>query len=229
MAAPRFFTPINRAGWPFIGLFAGATALAAYWWAPALWLGGALTIGCAYFFRDPARVTPRRDGLIISPADGIVLAIGPAPPPPEVGAGDAPRMRISIFMNIFDVHVNRAPVSGRVAQLAYRPGKFFNASLDKASSFNERQAIRLTMNDGLELIVVQIAGLIARRIVCHLAPEQQVTAGERFGLIRFGSRLDVYLPDGVAPLACVGQRTVAGETVLADIRAQEAARKGEAS
>jgi phosphatidylserine decarboxylase len=167
--------------------------------------------------------------LIISPADGVVQAIAPAPPPPEIGAGDAPRTRISIFMNVFDVHVNRAPVAARVAQLAYRPGKFFNASLDKASDFNERQAIRLAMSDGLELIVVQIAGLIARRIVCHLAPEQELSAGERFGLIRFGSRLDVYLPDGVAPLACVGQRTVAGETVLADIRAQEAQRKGEAS
>ncbi len=229
MVAPSLIAPINRAGWPFIGLFACATAVAAYWWTPAAWLGGVLTLWCAYFFRDPARVTPRRDGLIISPADGVVQAIAPAPPPPEIGAGDAPRTRISIFMNVFDVHVNRAPVAARVAQLAYRPGKFFNASLDKASDFNERQAIRLAMSDGLELIVVQIAGLIARRIVCHLAPEQELSAGERFGLIRFGSRLDVYLPDGVAPLACVGQRTVAGETVLADIRAQEAQRKGEAS
>ncbi len=226
MVAPSLIAPINRAGWPFIGLFACATAVAAYWWTPAAWLGGVLTLWCAYFFRDPARVTPRRDGLIISPADGVVQAIAPAPPPPEIGAGDAPRTRISIFMNVFDVHVNRAPVAARVAQLAYRPGKFFNASLDKASEFNERQGVRLTTGEGRELAVVQIAGLIARRIKCQLSEGQAVRAGERFGLIRFGSRVDVYLPGGVAPLVVPGQRAVAGETVIADVRAQEPARSG---
>ncbi len=219
--------PINRAGWPFIGILATITALSAYYYQPLGWVGVILTFWCAYFFRDPDRTTPVRDGLVISPADGVVQSIGLAAPPAEIGLGDTPRNRISIFMNVFDVHVNRIPIAGRIVKLAYRQGKFFNASLDKASEFNERQSFHLKTEDGADVGVVQIAGLIARRIKCDLSEEQSMKAGERFGLIRFGSRVDVFLPDGVPPMVAVGQRAVAGETVIADFRAQEPARNGE--
>ena len=219
--------PINRAGWPFIGILAAITALSAYYYQPLGWVGVILTFWCAYFFRDPDRTTPVRDGLVISPADGVVQSIGLAAPPAEIGLGDTPRNRISIFMNVFDVHVNRIPIAGRIVKLAYRQGKFFNASLDKASEFNERQSFHLKTEDGADVGVVQIAGLIARRIKCDLSEEQSMKAGERFGLIRFGSRVDVFLPDGVPPMVAVGQRAIAGETVIADFRAQEPARNGE--
>ncbi len=220
------FVPINRAGWPFIGLFAAASAGMAYA-APPLGLAGlVLTLWCVYFFRDPDRVTPDRQGLIVSPADGVVQSVVKAVPPPELDMGETAVHRIAVFMNVFDVHVNRIPCDGTITRLAYRPGKFFNASLDKASEFNERQGVRLTTGEGLNLAVVQIAGLIARRIDCRLSEGQAVHAGERFGLIRFGSRVDVYLPGGVAPLVIPGQRAVAGETVFADVRAQEPARSG---
>ncbi len=219
--------PINRAGWPFIGILAAITALSAYYYQPLGWVGVILTFWCAYFFRDPDRTTPVRDGLVISPADGVVQSIGLAAPPAEIGLGDTPRNRISIFMNVFDVHVNRIPIAGRIVKLAYRQGKFFNASLDKASKFNERQSFHLKTEDGADVGVVQIAGLIARRIKCDLSEEQSMKAGERFGLIRFGSRVDVFLPNGVPPMVAVGQRAIAGETVIADFRAQEPARNGE--
>ncbi len=219
--------PINRAGWPFIGILAAITALSAYYYQPLGWVGVILTFWCAYFFRDPDRTTPVRDGLVISPADGVVQSIGLAAPPAEIGLGDTPRNRISIFMNVFDVHVNRIPIAGRIVKLAYRQGKFFNASLDKASEFNERQSFHLKTEDGADVGVVQIAGLIARRIKCDLSEEQSMKAGERFGLIRFGSRVDVFLPNGVPPMVAVGQRAIAGETVIADFRAQEPARNGE--
>ena len=219
--------PINRAGWPFIGILAAITALSAYYYQPLGWVGVILTFWCAYFFRDPDRTTPIRDGLVISPADGVVQSIGLAAPPAEIGLGDTPRNRISIFMNVFDVHVNRIPIAGRIVKLAYRQGKFFNASLDKASEFNERQSFHLKTEDGADVGVVQIAGLIARRIKCDLSEEQSMKAGERFGLIRFGSRVDVFLPNGVPPMVAVGQRAIAGETVIADFRAQEPARNGE--
>ena len=207
--------PICRAGWPFIAGFAlGAVGLAMVA-APLGWLGAILTAWCAYFFRDPPRVTPTDPGLAVSPADGRVQAVGPASPPPELAMGSAPRPRISIFMNVFDVHVNRMPMDGTVTKLAYEPGKFFNASLDKASVDNERHAVRLSTTDGKDIAVVQIAGLIARRIVCTLRLDQQVKAGERFGMIRFGSRVDVYLDESMVPLAIPGQRTIAGETVIA--------------
>ena len=218
--------PINRAGWPFIGLFAGVSAGLAYA-APPLGLAGlVLTLWCVYFFRDPDRVTPGRQGLIVSPADGVVQSVEKAVPPPELDMGETPLDRIAVFMNVFDVHVNRVPCDGTISRLAYRPGKFFNASLDKASEFNERQGVRLTTGEGQTLAFVQIAGLIARRIKCQLSEGQAVQTGERFGLIRFGSRVDVYLPGGVAPLVVPGQRAVAGETVIADVRAQEPARSG---
>lgn len=219
--------PINRAGWPFIAAFTGATAVLAVIAQPLGWVGAALTIWCVFFFRDPSRVTPMRDGLVVCPADGVVRWVGPAPPPAELELGDAPLPRVSVFMNVFDVHINRAPVDGIVARLFYRPGKFFNASLDKASEHNERQSVVIKAPDGREIGLVQIAGLVARRILCRLQKDQEVRAGERFGMIRFGSRVDVYLPPGVAPLVAVGQRMVAGETVIADLRSHETERRGE--
>ena len=212
--------PIHREGYPFIALFAGVNLLA---FLIATWLGVLLlplTIWCIAFFRDPERVTPTGAGLIISPADGKLLPIVEAAPPPELGLGDTPRVRLSIFMNVFNVHVNRNPISGNVTGLAYRPGKFFNASFDKASVHNERMAIRLRADGGAaenDLVVVQIAGLVARRIVCELTQGQQVQRGLRFGMIRFGSRLDVYLPPGARIVAVPGMKTVAGETILAEM------------
>ncbi|MCP5371465.1 MAG: phosphatidylserine decarboxylase [Hyphomicrobiales bacterium] len=221
------FVPINSAGWPFIAVFAICSAILASLSQPMGWLGALVTAWSIYFFRDPPRVTPTRDDLVISPADGVVQLIDTAPPPPELEMGDEPRPRICVFMNVFDVHVNRNPCDGTIAKLAYRPGKFLNASLDKASEFNERQSVRLTLRDGRDMAYVQIAGLVARRILCWARVGDQVRAGERFGMIRFGSRVDVYLPTGVEPLVAVGQRAVAGETVIADMRGQEPAREGE--
>ena len=218
--------PIHRAGWPFIALFAAAAIVMAAFSELLGFAGAVLTVWCVYFFRDPDRVTPERDGLIISPADGVVQMIDQAAPPKELGMGEGLRSRVAVFMNVFDVHVNRIPLGGTITALHYRPGKFLNASLDKASEFNERQSLRLTMEDGRDMAFVQIAGLIARRILCDVAEGQTVKTGERFGMIRFGSRVDIYLPEGVEPLIAVGQRSVAGETVFADIRAQEPARTG---
>ena len=219
--------PIHRDGWPFIGLFAVIDLIL---WAiaePLGWIGLLLTAWCVFFFRDPQRVTPARGDLVVSPADGLVQMIQPSIPPTELGMGPEPMTRISIFLDIFAVHVNRVPADGTIVKLAYRPGKFFNAALDKASELNERQAVRMRTADGRDIVFVQIAGLIARRIRCDLREGQAVRAGERFGLIRFGSRVDVYLPSGAAPLVAVGQRMVAGETVLADLRSEEGARPGE--
>lgn len=219
--------PIHRDGWPIIGVFVIADLLL-WWWEDWLgWLGLFLVLWCVFFFRDPDRVTPARPGLVVSPADGLVQAIEAHIPPTELGMAPETLTRISIFMSVFDVHVNRVPVDGQVIATSYRPGKFFNASLDKASEFNERQSIRLRLADGRELATVQIAGLVARRIRCDLRQGQTVRAGERFGIIRFGSRLDVYLPPGVAPLVCVDQRMIAGETVLADLASDEPRRPGE--
>jgi len=220
-------TPIHREGWRFIAIFAIVTAVLWYIALPLGLVGLVLTLWCVYFFRDPSRVTPTRSGLVIAPADGVVQMIQPAIPPLEIGLDQRPLTRISIFMNVFNVHVNRSPVDADVIALAYRPGKFVNAALDKASEHNERQSIHLRTADGLNFCVVQIAGLVARRIKCDLTAGKAVQAGERFGIIRFGSRVDVYLPDGVQPLVAVGQMTTAGETVLADYRSDEAARLGE--
>lgn len=219
--------PINREGWPFVALFAVVALLLGQLWAPLGWLGALLTCWCAWFFRDPDRVTPVRDGLVISPADGVVQLLGMTPPPKELDMGDEPRMCISVFMSVFSVHINRVPTDGKVVKTAYQPGKFLDASLDKASVDNERMSVRMVRADGRELAFVQIAGLVARRIKCDLVDGQEVKAGQRFGLIRFGSRVDVYLPDGVQPLVALGQSIVAGETVLADLDSAEAARQGE--
>ena len=220
--------PVHPEGRKFIAAFAVATVLLFLLWEPLGLIGLVLTIWCVYFFRDPVRVTPMREGLVVSPADGVVSMIVPAVPPAEMGLGEAALTRVSIFMNVFDCHVNRTPIAGRVEKIAYRPGKFLNASLDKASEDNERSGMTLVLADGRRLGVVQIAGLVARRIVSFTAEGASLAAGERFGMIRFGSRLDVYLPEGVAPLVCLGQGMIAGETVLADLASAEPARRGEA-
>jgi phosphatidylserine decarboxylase len=208
------FVPIHREGYPFIAILAFVTLFLGWLWGPLFWLGLIVTAWCVYFFRDPARVTPMDPDLVISPADGRVSAVGPCVPPPELELGTAPRVRISVFMNVFNCHVNRAPVAGRIHRIAYKPGKFLNAELDKASEDNERNGLVIDSAHG-QLGVVQIAGLVARRIVCFTREGAQLSAGERFGLIRFGSRLDVYLPEGAVPLVAEGQTAIAGETVLA--------------
>ena len=218
--------PVHPEGWRFIAAFALVTLLLLFVSGLLAAVGLVLTIWCIYFFRDPPRVTPTREGLVVSPADGVVSAIAPAAPPAELGLGPEPRTRVSIFMNVFDCHVNRAPLAGTVARIAYHPGRFLNASLDKASEANERNGVVLDLACGRSLAVVQIAGLVARRIVCFVREGARLETGQRFGLIRFGSRLDVYLPDGIAPLVCPGQATIAGETVIADLAAAEPPREG---
>lgn len=220
-------TPIHREGHKYLVLFALVTLLLFLVWQPLGWIGVIATAWCAYFFRDPERVTPVREGLIISPADGVVQSVTDAIPPAELGMGETPRPRISVFMNVFNVHVNRAPAVGEVTQVAYTPGKFLNAELEKASEDNERNAIRMTTAGGKDVAFVQIAGLLARRIVSELEAGQKVLAGERFGIIRFGSRVDVYLDHGMKPLVCVGQTMVGGETILADETSDERQRVGE--
>ena len=216
-----FIKPIHPEGRKFVAIFAALT-LVLFLIADVLgWIGVGLTIWCYYFFRDPERVTPDRPGLVVSPADGVVSMIEPAVPPAELGMDDTALTRISIFMNVFNCHVNRMPVAGEITAISYRPGTFVNASLDKASEDNERNSLCIRMADGREVAVVQIAGLVARRIVCFVNIGLWLQAGERFGLIRFGSRLDVYLPEGVAPMVEVGQTMIAGETVLAELGSHE--------
>ncbi len=218
--------PVHREGYRFIAIFAAIT-VGLFFVADTLgWIGVLLTLWCYYFFRDPPRVTPVREGLVVSPADGVVSMIEPAVPPAELEMDAHPMTRVSVFMNVFDCHVNRWPVAGTVEKIAYRPGKFLNASLDKASADNERNCLALRLADGRMMAVVQIAGLVARRICCDVAEGAELATGQRFGMIRFGSRLDIYLPDGVAPLIALGQSAVAGETVLADLKSQEPARTG---
>jgi phosphatidylserine decarboxylase len=219
--------PVNRDGWPFVLLAAVVAVLAWLLWQPLFWPFLLVAAWVAYFFRDPARVTPSRPGLVVSAADGKIMMIRTVPPPPELGMGDEPRARISIFLSIFDVHIQRLPADGTVGALAYRPGKFLNAALDKASEDNERMSVRIDLPDGRAVAVVQIAGLVARRIRCDLAADQAVKRGARYGLIRFGSRVDVYLPPQVAPLVVEGQYAIGGETVLADLESGEPRRDGE--
>jgi phosphatidylserine decarboxylase len=209
--------PLHPEGYPFVGGFALATLVLWWLYAPLGWIAFVLTLWCAYFFRDPVRVTPIREGLVVAPADGRVSMIVQALPPAELGLGDKPLPRISIFMSVFNCHVNRSPVAGRIDRIAYRPGAFINAELDKASEDNERNSLVISTPNG-RIGVVQIAGLVARRIVCFVRDGQSIGAGERFGLIRFGSRLDVYLPEGMKSLVSEGQTAVAGETILADFR-----------
>ena len=224
-SALSILAPVHREGYRFVAIFLGvALVFFILGWGWLGWIGLVLTLWCAYFFRDPERVTPLRQGLVVSPADGRISAVENVVPPPELGLGEAPRERVSIFMNVFDVHVNRSPVEGRVLRIAYVPGRFLSADLDKASEENERQGLAIEAPDGSTLGVVQIAGLVARRIVRFVEEGADLQAGERFGLIRFGSRVDVYLPEGRTSLVGVGQRTIAGETVLADLSAAEGKR-----
>ena len=215
--------PISPEGYPFIGIFALVTIFLFWVWTPLGWAGTVLTIWCVLFFRDPPRVTPMRDGVIVAPADGMISMVTSAAPPRELGLGDKLLPRVSIFMSVFNCHINRSPATGRVEKIIYQPGKFFNADLDKASLDNERNSLVIATGAG-SVGVVQIAGLVARRIVCFVREGQNVSAGERFGMIRFGSRLDVYLPEGVTPHVAVGQTAIGGETVLADLRVPDVGR-----
>jgi phosphatidylserine decarboxylase len=208
--------PINPEGYRFIGAFALASLILFWLWPPLGWLGTVLTLWCAYFFRDPVRVTPAAERLVVAPADGRISLVTNAVPPPELALGDKALPRVSIFMSVFDCHVNRSPVAGRIERIAYTPGKFLNADLDKASEDNERNALVVASAAG-RVGVVQIAGLIARRIVCWVKDGQPIAAGERIGMIRFGSRVDVYLPVGTATLVSEGQTALAGETVIAEL------------
>jgi phosphatidylserine decarboxylase len=212
----QILAPIHPDGWKFIAVAAVATLILFLLWPPAGWVALILTLWMAYFFRDPWRVTPTRPGLIVSPADGIVVSLGAAPPPPELEMGPDPLPRIGIFLNLFDVHVARAPVGGKLMARRYTKGRFVNASLDKASTENERLALRIIPDEGPAVACVLIAGLVARRIVCHLYEGQTLGAGVRIGIIRFGSRADIYCPPPYVPLVALGQRMIAGETVLAD-------------
>jgi phosphatidylserine decarboxylase len=215
--------PINPQGYPFVGGFALASLILFWIWTPLGWIGTLLTAWCAYFFRDPVRVTPLREGLVVAPADGRVSRVVNAVPPPELGLSDRPLPRISIFMSVFDCHVNRSPIAGRIDRMAYKPGKFINADLDKASEDNERNSFIIT-GPRARIGVVQIAGLIARRIVPFVQEGQTITAGDRIGMIRFGSRVDVYLPEGGRAMVAEGQTAYAGETVLADLAAADPGR-----
>ena len=212
----KSFVPIHPEGYPFIALFALATVILGWFFAPLFWIGLGLTIWCALFFRDPPRVTPLQKGLVISPADGVISGVGLAVPPRELELTNEPMMRVSVFMNVFNVHVNRAPMPGRVRKVAYKPGKFLNAELDKASEDNERNSLIIETDHG-PIGVTQIAGLVARRIVCWAQEGEELPVGDRFGLIRFGSRVDVYLPAQTVPLVAIGQTMIAGETILADL------------
>jgi phosphatidylserine decarboxylase len=208
--------PVHSEGYKFLAIGAGVSLVLFWLWPPAAWLAVLVTAWIAYFFRDPPRVTPLREGLIVAPADGRISAVERVRPPPELGLGDTPRTRISTFLSVFDVHINRAPVAGRIVRSVYVPGAFLNAALDKASDENERRALVIATPAGAEIGVVQIAGLIARRILTFVGEGDSVGVGERFGLIRFGSRLDVFLPAGAEPRVSLGQTAIAGETVLAE-------------
>ena len=211
------FAPPHRAGYPFLLGGLVALALGLLFGAWLAWLALAFILFSLYFFRDPERIPPSRTGVVLAPADGKVLSSAPAIPPAELGLSNAPRWRVGIFLSALDVHVNRMPVDGTVTRIAYRHGSFLNAGDDRASEANERNAVALRLSDGREIAVVQIAGLIARRIVCDLREGDQVRTGQRFGIIRFGSRADLYLPEGVRPLVAVGQTMIGGETVIAEL------------
>ncbi len=216
--------PVHPEGYPFIGAFALLSLILFWLWPPLGWIGCIFTAWCAYFFRDPPRVTPSREGLIVSPADGRVSQIAKVLPPAELELGTMPLTRVSIFMSVFDVHINRSPFAGRIERIRYKPGVFLNADLDKASEDNERNGFVMVTPGGVRVGLVQIAGLIARRIVKFTNEGQTVAAGERIGMIRFGSRVDVYLPEGIQPLVSEGQLSLAGETVIADLKTADPGR-----
>jgi phosphatidylserine decarboxylase len=214
-------TPIHPQGYPFVGGFALASLLLFWLWTPLGWLGTLATIWCAYFFRDPERVTPVRDGIVVAPADGRISQVGNAVPPAELNLGTLPLRRMSIFMSVFDCHINRSPIGGRIERIVYHAGKFLSADLDKASEDNERNAFVIATGFGPRIAVIQIAGLVARRIVSFAREGDNVGTGQRIGMIRFGSRVDVYLPEATPLLVAAGQTAIAGETVLADLKPAE--------
>jgi phosphatidylserine decarboxylase len=216
--------PIHSQGYPFIGAFAVAAVFLFWLWPPSGWLATVATLWCAYFFRDPPRVTPAREGIVVAPADGRVSRIASAVPPPELDLGARPLLRISVFMSVFDCHVNRSPIAGRIERMVYRAGAFLSADLDKASEDNERNAFVIATGDGARIAVIQIAGLVARRIVPFVREGEAIGAGQRIGMIRFGSRVDVYLPEGISSLVGEGQTAIAGETVLADLTVSQPGR-----
>lgn len=215
--------PVHPQGYPFIGAFALASLILFWLWSPLGWIGTILTVWCAYFFRDPPRVTPVREGIVVAPADGRVSRVANVVPPKALDLGERPLPRVSIFMSVFDCHINRSPVAGRIERIVYRAGKFLNADLDKASEDNECNSLVIA-TAGARIGVVQIAGLVARRIVSFVREGETIGAGDRFGMIRFGSRLDVFLPEGTRPLVAEGQTAIAGETILADLKAGDPAR-----
>lgn len=223
------FAPVHRDGHKFITIAAVAALVFLLVWPPLGWVLVVLALFIAYFFRDPERVTPLREGLVVSPADGRVSSIEVVRPPVELGLGDGMRQRVSVFLSVLDVHINRSPVAGSIKRSVYVPGAFVNAALDKASEENERRSLVIEQADGTEIAVVQIAGLIARRIVTFKSEGESVGVGERFGLIRFGSRVDVYLPPGHTSLVAVGQTTIGGETIIADLKSSEPEREARAS
>jgi phosphatidylserine decarboxylase len=210
-----FVKPMHPEGRKFVAIFAAITLVLFLLWEPLGWVGVGLTVWVYYFFRDPERVVPIQEGIMVSPADGIVSLLEPAVPPSELGLGSEPMTRVSVFMSVFNCHVNRIPAAGRITTVAYHHGKFLNASLDKASEQNERNGITVELRDGRQYGVVQIAGLVARRIICWSKEGSDMQRGERFGLIRFGSRLDIYLPSGTEPTVQIGQTMIAGETIIA--------------
>ena len=212
-------SPPHKAGYPFILGGVVAALLGLLFWHPLAWAGVLFTLFCLYFFRDPERVLPPRADVFVAPADGRVVSIDEAVPPAELGLGEAKRMRVATFLSVLDVHVNRSPIAATVEKIAYHPGLFLNAAADKASDDNERNSLLLRLANGQQAVVVQIAGLIARRILCEVHEGQSLTAGQRFGIIRFGSRTDLYLPEGCTPLVAVGQRMIGGETVIAELPA----------
>jgi phosphatidylserine decarboxylase len=214
-------SPIHPQGYPFIGGFALVALVLLWLWPPLGWLAVVATLWCAYFFRDPPRVTPAREGILVAPADGRVSRVTDALPPKELELGARPLTRISIFMSVFNCHVNRSPLAGRIERIVYRAGAFVSADLDKASESNERNMLVIAAAGGARIGVIQIAGLVARRIVPFVREGETVAAGQRIGMIRFGSRVDVYLPEGARSLVGEGQTAVAGETVLADLKAAE--------
>ncbi len=210
-------SPPHKAGYPFIIGGLAVAVLGLFVWEPLAWIGVLFTLFCLYFFRDPDRVLPPRANVFVAPADGLVVSIEQAVPPAELGLTSAPRTRVAIFLSVLDVHVNRSPIAGTVEKIAYHPGLFLSAAEDKASDDNERNSLLLRLPTGEEVVVVQIAGLIARRILCEAREGQILATGERFGIIRFGSRTDLYLPEGCTPLVSVGQRMIGGETVIAEL------------
>ena len=217
--------PVHRDGHKFVAIGLAITAVLFLVWQPLAWIMALVTCWIIYFFRDPDRVTPLREGLIISPADGRVSLIETVSPPETLGIGTEERVRVSVFLSVFDVHIQRAPLAGRIVKSIYNPGAFLNAALDKASEENERRTIVIETAQGLKIAVVQIAGLVARRIVTFATEGESIGVGERFGLIRFGSRVDTYLPVGAVPLVSVGQRAIGGETVFADTTSTEPERE----